>query len=295
MSDKKLKEFNVFGIKQTLPMRPENSQTKDTILLESTLLFAKKGYEAVSIRDIANSIKMKPSSLYNHFQGKEALFETVLNHAEDLYLLYFKYLDDSLSKARTFSEILDCMFVEPTKMSNDFTCYAFSLILTEQFRDAHCARIFNETFLDYSINFIKTWFDRCVEKGLAFRFDTRMAATLYMHTILICINLRVQEYMEHRPPINFRDHFHDFKRLIMSLAGFSDMDAPLPDRLPPTMGPFSDEIAQAEANALTEDGMGDDSLSDDSLADGSLDGDGLSEDSDDYSPESRDSGDEDDS
>jgi AcrR family transcriptional regulator len=252
MSEKKIKEFNVFGVKQTLPMRPENSQTKDVILLESTLLFAKRGYEAVSIRDIANSIKMKPSSLYNHFPGKEALFETVLNHAEDLYLLYFKYLDESLAKARTFSEVLDCIFIEPTKMSNDFTCYAFSLVLTEQFRDSHCSRIFNETFLDYSINFIKSWFDRSVEKGLAFKFDTRMAATLVMHSVLICINLRVQEYMEHRPPINFREHFQDFKRLIMNLAGFSDMDAEMPDREPTSISLPASEQERADSEGDEE-------------------------------------------
>ncbi|MDR2349381.1 MAG: TetR/AcrR family transcriptional regulator; helix-turn-helix transcriptional regulator [Deltaproteobacteria bacterium] len=197
-------------------------------MLESTLLFAKRGYEAVSIRDIASSIKMKPSSLYNHFPGKEALFEAVLNHAEDLYLLYFKYLDESLAKAASLSELLDTLFLEPTKMSNEFTCYAFSLVLTEQFRDPHCARIFNETFLDYSINFIKGWFDRCVEKEMSDKFDTHMVATLVMHTILLCISLRVQEYMDHRPPIDYLRHFSDLKRLIMNLGGFPDAETTIP-------------------------------------------------------------------
>jgi AcrR family transcriptional regulator len=209
-------------------MHPHESNTKDVIMLESTILFAKRGYEAVSIRDIAATIKMKPSSLYNHFPGKESLFDAVLDHAEDLYLLYFKYLDDSISKAQTFSEVLDRIFLEPAKMSNDFTCYAFSLIQTEQFRDAHCSRIYNETFLDYSINFMKTWFDRCVEKGLAFPFDTRIVATMIIQTSLICINLKVQEYMGHRPPVNFEGLFRDLKGVIMNLAGFKDMDAPFP-------------------------------------------------------------------
>jgi AcrR family transcriptional regulator len=224
MADKKKNEFNVFGVSQQLPMHPNDSSTKDVIMMESTVLFAKRGYEAVSIRDIASTIKMKPSSLYNHFPGKESLFDAVLDHAEDLYLLYFKYLDDTISKARTFEDVLDRIFREPSAMTNDFTCYAFSLIQTEQFRDTHCSRIFNETFLDYSVNFLKTWFDRCVEKALAFPFDTKMVATLIMHTILICINLKVQDYMGHRPPINFEDHFRDLKKMVMNLAGFHDVD-----------------------------------------------------------------------
>ncbi|MDR2338982.1 MAG: TetR/AcrR family transcriptional regulator [Deltaproteobacteria bacterium] len=228
MADKKKVEFNVFGISQQLPMHPNDSNTKDVIMLESTVLFAKRGYQAVSIRDIANTIKMKPSSLYNHFPGKEALFDAVLDHAEDLYLLYFKYLDDSISKAQTFNDVMDRIIREPSKMSNEFTCYAFSLIQTEQFRDEHCSRIYNETFLDYSINFFKTWFDRCVEKGLAQPFDTKTAATIIINSSLICINLKVQEFMGHRPPINFIDHFMDIKNLIMRLAGFHDADSPFP-------------------------------------------------------------------
>jgi AcrR family transcriptional regulator len=225
MAEKKKMEFNVFGVSKKLPMHPNESSTKDVIMLESTVLFAQRGYEAVSIRDIASTIKMKPSSLYNHFPGKEALFDAVLDHAEDLYLLYFKYLDDSISKAQTFSEVLDRIFREPARMSNDFTCYAFSLIQSEQFRDPHCSRIFNETFLDYSVNFLKTWFDRCVEKGVCGPFDTRIVATMIMHTILLCINLKVQEYMGHRPPINFDNHFLDLKNLIMTLAGVRESGA----------------------------------------------------------------------
>ncbi|MDR1038605.1 MAG: TetR/AcrR family transcriptional regulator [Deltaproteobacteria bacterium] len=218
---KKPPEFSVFGLTQTLPYRSDSSKTKDVIMLESTILFAKRGYDAVSIRDIANAIKMKPSSLYNHFAGKEALFDAVLTHAEDLYFLYFKYLDEMLAKAGTLSELLDIMFREPAKMSNDFTCYAFSLIQTEQFRDPRCAKIFNETFMDYSIGFMQGALDRCVEKGLAFPFDTRTCATLIMYTTLLCINLRVHEYMEHRAPSDFVEQFNGLKMIIMKLAGFA--------------------------------------------------------------------------
>ncbi|MDR2613126.1 MAG: TetR/AcrR family transcriptional regulator [Deltaproteobacteria bacterium] len=234
MSEKKPVEFNVFGKSQVLPIRPESSKTKDVIMLESTILFAKRGYEAVSIRDIAAAIKMKPSSLYNHFSGKEALFEAVLNHAEDLYLLYFKYLEEMLSRAQTLSEVLDILNREPAKMSNDFTCYAFSLILTEQFRDRHCAKILNETFLDYSTSFMKQVLDRCIEKGLAFPFDTHTVASLLMHSTLICINLRVHEYLDHRPPIDFEAHFRGIKHMIMSLAG---LEGPGLQQQPPPPAP----------------------------------------------------------
>jgi AcrR family transcriptional regulator len=219
-------QFNIFGELQPLPLSfsEEPSKTKEVIMIESTILFAKKGYKAVSIRDIANHIGIKPSSLYNHFSGKEALFDTVLKHAEDLYLLYFKRLDEMLAETTNFSDFLDLIFLDPSKMTNTFTCYAFSLIMTEQFRDERSAMIFNNTFLDYSINFLKNWFDRCISNGMAAAFDTRTIATLIMHSILISINLKVHEFLDRNPPYSYSELFKNLKQMILRLSALTESD-----------------------------------------------------------------------
>jgi hypothetical protein len=103
-------------------------------------------------------------------------------------------------------------------MSNDFTCFAFSLVQTEQFRDRRSAMIYTNTFLDYSINFFKTWFDNFIEQGLAQPFDSRTAATVIMHSVLIGINLRVHEYLNQHPPYSFAEMFSDLKQFIMRQA-----------------------------------------------------------------------------
>jgi AcrR family transcriptional regulator len=211
-------KYKIFGEVITLPLIEDSSKTKELIVLESTILFAKKGFDAVSIRDIASKIGIKPSSLYNHFSSKEALFEAVIKHAEDLYLLYFKYLDDMLETASSFSEVLDTIFLEPIKMSNTFTCYAFSLVQTEQFRDNRSAMVYTNTFLDYSINFFKNWFENCVNRGLAKPFDCKTAATIIMHSVLIGVNLRVHEFLNQLPPFSFAEMFNDLKNFIMKQA-----------------------------------------------------------------------------
>jgi AcrR family transcriptional regulator len=211
-------KYKIFGDVVPLPLFEDSSKTKDLIVLESTVLFAKKGFDAVSIRDIAAVIGIKPSSLYNHFESKEALFDAVIKHAEDLYLLYFQHLDNMMSTASSFSEILDIVFLEPIKMSNTFTCFAFSLIQTEQFRYNRASMIFTNTFLDYSINFFKIRFEDCVVKGLCQPFDCRTVAMVIMHSVLIGINLRVHEYLEQHPPYSFAEMFNDLKQFIMRIA-----------------------------------------------------------------------------
>ncbi|MDD4184928.1 MAG: TetR/AcrR family transcriptional regulator [Candidatus Izemoplasmatales bacterium] len=56
--------------------------TRDRLLIEASALFAQKGYNGVSIREIAGKAGIKESSLYNHFASKQALFDAVLSMYE---------------------------------------------------------------------------------------------------------------------------------------------------------------------------------------------------------------------
>ena len=52
--------------------------TRGRIVAAAFELFAQRGYHAVSVRDIASSVGIKDASLYNHFSGKQAIFDAVL-------------------------------------------------------------------------------------------------------------------------------------------------------------------------------------------------------------------------
>jgi TetR/AcrR family transcriptional regulator len=52
--------------------------TADRILDAAEALFAERGFNGTSVRDIASSVALNPASLYNHFTSKEALYEAVL-------------------------------------------------------------------------------------------------------------------------------------------------------------------------------------------------------------------------
>jgi TetR/AcrR family transcriptional regulator len=52
--------------------------TREAILDAAELLFAERGVDGVAVRDLARELKLTPSSLYNHFPSKQALYEAVL-------------------------------------------------------------------------------------------------------------------------------------------------------------------------------------------------------------------------
>jgi len=54
--------------------------TKEKIFEASLELFAKKGFDAVSMREIAEAVGIKKASLYSHFSSKDELLEKLFEY-----------------------------------------------------------------------------------------------------------------------------------------------------------------------------------------------------------------------
>lgn len=55
------------------PQSAASTETADDIRRAALTLFAREGYEAASMREIASAVGMKAGSLYNHFTSKEEI------------------------------------------------------------------------------------------------------------------------------------------------------------------------------------------------------------------------------
>jgi AcrR family transcriptional regulator len=55
--------------------------TREAILAAASALYADRGYDAVSMRDVAAAVSIQPASLYHHFKDKDALILAALEHA----------------------------------------------------------------------------------------------------------------------------------------------------------------------------------------------------------------------
>ncbi|MDR2933013.1 MAG: TetR/AcrR family transcriptional regulator [Oscillospiraceae bacterium] len=68
--------------------------TKKRIFEVAADMFAKDSYHAVSMRQIANAVNIKASSIYNHFESKEALLLTIYEYFDS----HMRMLKPDLSK-----------------------------------------------------------------------------------------------------------------------------------------------------------------------------------------------------
>ena len=54
------------------------TDTKEQILMTSLKLFAKDGYEAVSVSDIAGKLGITKGALYKHYKNKRDIFDSII-------------------------------------------------------------------------------------------------------------------------------------------------------------------------------------------------------------------------
>jgi AcrR family transcriptional regulator len=66
------------------PQPTKGERTRQAILEEAKGLFISQGYTATSMRQIAQAVGITPAAMYNHFDGKEEIFATLLQEIAPL-------------------------------------------------------------------------------------------------------------------------------------------------------------------------------------------------------------------
>ncbi len=70
-------------------------QRLDEVLLVAESLFAQRGYEATSVRDIAEALGLQAGSLYAHIESKDDLLHQILSRAAERFFLATKPIVES--------------------------------------------------------------------------------------------------------------------------------------------------------------------------------------------------------
>ena len=97
------------------------SLSRDKILAEATRLFAARGYEGVSIRDIASACGIGIPSIYHFYGDKDSLYvsccEALFSNVEKLFLGSFSQSASNVTNIRNFT-ITICNVLPTTEQAN---------------------------------------------------------------------------------------------------------------------------------------------------------------------------------
>lgn len=166
--------------------------TRENIYLTAVRMFAERGYSAVSVRDIAESVGITAAAIYNHFKNKEEILEEVINSTNKMISDYYERLDKSTEESSSFEEVMDCVFAELEKVRDITVYFGVATLTSEQFQNKKAGIALDEVYIKRGIEFTATIFSRCINKGWAKPFDTIACATLITNSVLAGTLARVR-------------------------------------------------------------------------------------------------------
>lgn len=156
--------------------------TKETIRNVAIDLFAAKGFREVPVREIAKEVGIKASSLYKHYENKEAILESIFalfkqkmgrtvipEEALKQYVL-------SVTPEQYFNESFDIF--RQVMWAPDIIKIS-KIINIEQQRNESVREFFLQELIEKPMKTLKYVLDLMIENGLIEPIDTGMAAEEY--------------------------------------------------------------------------------------------------------------------
>lgn len=171
----------------------KKDDTKQLILDCALELFAERGYDAVSVGDIAVAVGIKAPSLYNHFVGKEAIFRAIVQSVADRYEqdtgknhIHVENAEQDMPEmhnitVRQLKEKIRWMF---TYSLHDKRVRLFRKLMTrEQFRSPELAEMYTARYVDRIVAYHADIFRSLIASGEIVAVDPDALAAMYVAPI----------------------------------------------------------------------------------------------------------------
>ena len=173
--------------------------TKQRILKKSLELFSTKGYDAVSVGEIAKAVGIKAPSLYNHFPSKQAIFDAIVESTAAHYEKDTGRINIHVQNVKqdcpTFSHISEQALADKIRQIflyslHDKQVSQFRRMMTlEQFRSPELAALFSERYVDCMISYHAGIFRSLIAGGEIRDEDPDTLAWMYVSPVITLLSV----------------------------------------------------------------------------------------------------------
>ena len=142
---------------------------KEEILNVARHLFARDGYEAVSVSQIAGALDMTKGALYRHYKSKKDIFDSIVKRMEqgdsDQAADYDMPEDDKADMPEKYEAVSLSDFVEYSKSmfeywtEDDFASSFRKILTIEQFRNDEMQELYQQYLASGPISYVKDLFE----------------------------------------------------------------------------------------------------------------------------------------
>ena len=192
--------------------------TKEKITETALDLFSQRGYDGVSVRDIARAVGIRESSIYNHFQSKRAVFDAIVDLCVQQSERYFREGglpydagDDASVYAGIGMEDLQELIERTFRFFFDdpWNARFRRLLLLSQFTEPRCRDIYRQLYRDKCVQVQAFIFSALMDRGELRREDP-LAVAAEFHGPMFMLIHTCDSFEEARPLI--RAHVEQFQK-----------------------------------------------------------------------------------
>ena len=185
--------------------------TKEKIFDVSIDLFSQDGYDGVSIRQIAKEVGIKESSIYNHYQSKESILESILSYYINEML---KEEAPIMQSEKNLKMDFDQFYKEGSdrfisKLSEEKMMKITRIFLVESYHNEKIKNFVKEAIIGYAINGWEDLFELMKEKKFI-KMDAdikQLAESFYYYGLFLLYEHFIINY-----PEDDEKFLKDFKR-----------------------------------------------------------------------------------
>lgn len=181
--------------------------TKQIIFKEALMLFAKNGYEGVSVRDIAGAVGIRQSSLYKHYKSKQDIFAYIV---EQMRLRYEEKMKELMipqgSLSDRASQYATITFEQIKKMGvaiffywveDEYASAYRRLLELEQYRNAKIAALYDQVLAGGAIYYLSELFEQMIQQGFFVKENPKLLAVeFYSPMFFFMSNYEVEKREE---------------------------------------------------------------------------------------------------
>lgn len=159
------------------------NETKEKIMEVSLDLFSRKGYAAVSIRDICRQVGIKESSVYYHFKNKQAIFDEILSRFQEKAANLMSHFTSAMAgdwhaaDDNYYRKV--CNYFFEKYLIDDFCNKVMRLMLMEQFHNEKIKEAYDYWMFTKPLEFQSGIFQMLIDRGMLPDGDSEYMAIRY--------------------------------------------------------------------------------------------------------------------
>lgn len=169
-------------------MKTENAgkSTREIIFETAVNLFSENGYHGTSMRDIARRVGIKESSIYNHYSGKKAILEAVLEYQISGLKAAMFTREEMEETSQRFSDPVELWLfgtMEYLKRLPPLTEEINMILMNEMYLDQECRKFVLESMFSTQKEMTEILLQDLCDKGMIAECDVRTTAAQYVYML----------------------------------------------------------------------------------------------------------------